>query len=116
MRLIRIAGLIAPTADQVDDALGRNMWYGKGFTVFRCLAVELDHARATLVERTLELAETCEGLAEQKSIMAALREAAKIVEAAADEADGHAKWAEAKLARLRGRGLLARDTKTGDRS
>jgi hypothetical protein len=95
------------------NRLRRNLWYGKGFTVFRCLAVELDQAWAALVERTLELAETREGLAEQKSIMAVSREAAKVVEAATDEADGHAKGAEAELARLRERGLLARILKPG---
>ena len=82
---------------------------------FRRLAAELDQAQAALEERTRELAETREGLAEQKGLVAGLREAMRVAETAAAEAADRAikaaeraERAEAELARLRGRGLLAR--------
>jgi hypothetical protein len=96
---------------------------------FRRLAADLDHAQATLEERTRELAETREALAEQRGAVAGLREAVRVAEAAAAEAERRASQsqreateareregvavqlaesAEADLARLRARGWWAR--------
>jgi DNA-binding Lrp family transcriptional regulator len=82
---------------------------------FRRLAADLDQAQAALEERTRELVETRESLAEQKGTVAGLREAVRVAETAAADAawgaslsDKRAERAEAELARLRARGFWAR--------
>jgi hypothetical protein len=82
---------------------------------FRRLAAELDQSQLALEERSRDLAETREALAEQKGIVAGLQEAVRVAETAAGETARQisisierAERAEAELARLRARGLWAR--------
>jgi hypothetical protein len=82
-----------------------------GFTPFSAaLQAELDQAQSALEERSRELAETREALAEQKGIVAGLREAVRVAETAAgDDARQtsvsieRAERAEAELVGLRPR-------------
>ena len=99
------------TEPAADTATGLDEFH----LFFRRLAAELDQAQARLEERTRELAETREGLAEQKGLVAGLRDAVRVAETAVAEAADRAvkaaeraERAEAELAQLRGRGLLAR--------
>jgi hypothetical protein len=109
----RTRGAAEPPSEGVTEPAAEAATGLDGFhPFFRRLAAELDQAQAGLEERIRELAETREALAEQRGLVAGLREAVRVAEAAAAEAAGRAvktaERAEAELARLRGRGLLAR--------
>jgi hypothetical protein len=112
----RLRRAAEPPTEPVTEPAAEGPTQLDGFhPFFRRLAAELDQAQAALEERSRDLAETREALAEQKGIVVGLREAVRIAETAAADAARQtsismerAERAETELVRLRARGLWAR--------